>query len=69
MESTITSFFEIVEEYKKENEEVVEITKIDKKVLKNDIDKYLRMLNDFNKQVTSYKMKLLNKQEQLDLQK
>lgn len=69
VESTITSFFEIVEEYKKENEEVVEITKIDKKVLKNDIDKYLRMLNDFNKQVTSYKMKLLNKQEQLDLQK
>lgn len=68
VESTITSFFEIVEEYKKENEEVVEITKIDKKILKTDIDKYLRMLNDFNTQVTSYKMKLLNKQELLDLQ-
>lgn len=68
VESTITSFFEIVEEYKKENEEVVEITKIDKKVLKTDIDKYLRMLNDFNTQVTSYKMKLLNKQALLDLQ-
>lgn len=68
VESTIKSFIEIVEEYKKENEEVVEITKIDKKVLKNDIDKYLRMLNAFNKQVTNYKMKLLNKQELLDLQ-
>lgn len=69
VESTITNFVEIVEEYRKENEEVVEITKIDKNVLKNDIDKYLRMLNDFNTQVTKYKMKLLNKQELLDLQR
>ncbi len=66
--STITSFLEIVQEYKIENEDVVEITKIDKSILKDDIDKYLRMLNDFNKQVTKYKMRLLNKQEVLDLQ-
>ncbi|MBC6310884.1 hypothetical protein HCJ66_15205 [Listeria sp. FSL L7-1582] len=68
-ESTITNFFKIVKEYKEEHLNTPSVTKIDKVALNYDIDKYLRMLNDYNEQATRYKVQLLNKQESLDLQK
>lgn len=69
IDSTITNFVKIVGEYKEENENLDNITKIDKVALKNDIKRYLRMVNEFNEEATEYKLKLLNKQEILDMQK
>lgn len=68
-ESTITSFFKLVEEYKEKNINISSVAKIDKVALNNEIDRYLSILNKHNKQATTFKVKLLNKQEQLDLQK
>ncbi|PID05016.1 MULTISPECIES: hypothetical protein [unclassified Sporosarcina] len=68
-ESTITNFLKVVNEYKQEILEIPSVVKIDKDALQSDINRYLRMLNDFNTQMTKYKMKLLNKQEMLDVQK
>ncbi|QWI48171.1 MULTISPECIES: hypothetical protein [Bacillus cereus group] len=69
VESTITNFYKIVEEYKEENINAAGVVKIDKVVLNNDINHYLSMVNKFNEEATKYKLKLLNKQELLDLQK
>ncbi|MBC2242863.1 hypothetical protein HCB25_02220 [Listeria booriae] len=67
--SIINNFFKIVEEYKEENENIDGVTRIDKEALKKEIDRYLRLVNDFNEEATDYKVKLLNKQEILDMQK
>ncbi|WP_088816358.1 MULTISPECIES: hypothetical protein [Listeria] len=69
IQSTIENFIKIVGEYKQENETEDIVTKLDKIALKNDIDRYLHMINEFNQEVTGYKVKLLHKQELLDLQK
>ena len=69
LESGIQSLIKVLEEYKEENINTPTVSKIDKEALKNDIKNYLLMQNELNEQITSYKIKLLNKQEILDLQK
>lgn len=69
LESGIQSLIKVLEEYKEENINTPTVSKIDKEALKNDIKNYLLMQNELNEQITNYKIKLLNKQEILDLQK
>lgn len=69
IESTISSFLELVEEYKEENIEQASVSKIDKNLLRKDIERYLNMINNFNEKTTKFKVKLLTKQETLDFQK
>lgn len=67
--STIKSLLNVLEDYRHENADVPTVSKIDKIALNKDIDRYLQMQNELNEQIVKYKMKLLNKQEMLDLQK
>lgn len=68
-ESTIENLLKVLKEYKEENEDIPSISKIDKVALNNEINRYLKLQNDFNEQITKYKVKLLNKKEIIDLQK
>lgn len=68
-ESTIESLLKVLKEYKEENANVPSVSKIDKVSLNNEINRYLQMQNELNEQIIRYKVKLLNKQEMLDLQK
>ncbi|PKE48585.1 hypothetical protein [Macrococcoides caseolyticum] len=68
LENNIIGFREVINSYQKEKDQKIEITKLDKDSLKKDIDNYLGILNDFNKEITIFKMELLNKQSLLDIQ-
>ena len=68
-ESTIENLLKVLKEYREENENIPSVSKIDKVALNNDINRYLKLQNEFNEQITKYKVKLLNKQEIIDLQK
>lgn len=66
---TIEGLTKAVEEYKNANEDIPEIINFDKDKLRNDIQKYLKIQNDFNDQVVKYKIKLLAKTSEIDRQK
>ncbi|WP_281203179.1 hypothetical protein [Cytobacillus kochii] len=68
-ESSIESLLKVLKEYREENTNVPSVSKIDKITLNNDINRYLQMQNELNEQITKFKVKLLNKQEMLDIQK
>lgn len=66
---TIISLKEVLEEYREKNKDCPKVSQIDKEILNEEIQRYLSMLNELNRQMTKFKVNLLKKQEQLDLQK
>lgn len=69
IESMISNLTLIVEEFNEKNKKEPIIQKINKSNFKDEINKYLEILNDFNHKATSFKMKLLIKQEQVNKKK
>ncbi|GAB4073224.1 hypothetical protein GCM10028778_07900 [Barrientosiimonas marina] len=65
-QTKINSLNLVIEDYQTE---VSSVPSIDKNALEQEINSYLKILNDHNEKATKYKMNLINKQELLDQQK
>lgn len=67
--STVENLLKVIDDYKNKNKEITGVEEIDKVALKNDINRYLKLQNNFSEEIKEYKLKLLNKQGMLDTQK
>lgn len=63
---TIDGLTNAFKEYQEEREELPEVSKFDKEKLEKDIQRYLKIQNQFNDSVIKYKVKLLAKNSELD---
>lgn len=58
-----------IDEYQKSVEDIVVVSEIDKDDLKQEIEEYLALVNEYNDKITKSKIKILNKQKLLNDQK
>lgn len=63
---TIEGLTNAFKDYEEEREELPEVSKFDKEKLEKDIQRYLKIQNEFNERVIKYKVKLLTKNSELD---
>lgn len=66
---TIEGLTNAFKDYEKEHEDLPEVSKFDKGKLEKDIQRYLKIQNEFNDKVVKHKVKLLAKNSELDRNK
>lgn len=66
---TIEGLTNAFKDYEKEHEDLPQVSKFDKEKLEKDIQRYLKIQNEFNNKVIKHKIKLLTKNSELDRHK